>query len=128
LLLPKDHEFTWKIVNHLHRTNMNAGAKTLASSVVRQCLHRYHYKPRLANWIMGSLPFDLLQTVRPFTVTEVDLWGPFLTSYRIRSKVPYKTYLVIYVCFSSKVVHIELISDLLTNTFILLQTLSHIWW
>ncbi|XP_070068166.1 uncharacterized protein [Drosophila takahashii] len=135
LTVLRDHDFTWKFVNHLHRTNMHAGAKALvgllrlhiwvanakklASSVVRQCVHCYHYKPRLANQIMGSLPSDRLQTVRPFTVTGVDLCGPFLTSYRIRSKVQHKTYLAIYVCFSSKAVHIELLSDLSTNTFIL---------
>ncbi|XP_044249588.1 uncharacterized protein [Drosophila takahashii] len=96
-----------------------ANAKKLALSVVRHCVHCYHYKPRLANQIMGSLPSDRLQTVRPLTVTGDLLCGPFLTSHRIRSKVPYKTYLAIYVCFSSKAVHIELLSDLSTNTFIL---------
>jgi len=34
-----------------------ANTKKLASSLVR---HWYHYKPRLANQIMGSLSFDRL--------------------------------------------------------------------
>ncbi|XP_036335396.1 uncharacterized protein LOC118745832 [Rhagoletis pomonella] len=68
---------------------------------------------------MGSLPADRLLAQRPFLVVGVDLCGPFYTSYRIRGKAPYKTYLAVFVCFSSKAVHAELISDLSTNNFVL---------
>jgi len=68
---------------------------------------------------MGSLPADRLSLTKPFAVFGVDLCGPFLTSYRIRGKAPYKTYIAVFVCFATKAVHIELVSDLSTNTFIL---------
>jgi len=91
----------------------------LVSKVVRNCVHCYHYKPHLLDQIMGSLPADRLSLTKPFAVFGVDLCGPFLTSYRIRGKAPYKTYMAVFVCFATKAVHIELVSDLSTNTFIL---------
>ena len=42
-----------------------------------------------------------------------------MTSYRIRGKQPYKTYLAVFICFSSKVVHFEIVTVLSTNAFLL---------
>jgi len=74
LLLPKDHKFTYKLVEFLHQTNMHAGPKALigilrlqvwivnsrrlVSKVVRNCVHCYHYKPNLLDHILGSFPAD----------------------------------------------------------------------
>lgn len=68
---------------------------------------------------MGNLPADRLRAQRPFLITGVDFCGPFLTSYRIRGKAPYKTYIAVFVCFVSKATHLELVSDLSANNFIL---------
>jgi len=134
-LMPKGHRFTRLYIEHLHRKHLHAGAKVLLSllqgrlwvigardlvrKVVRQCTHCFHYKPRLSNQIMADLPADRLKAQRPFLVAGVDLCGPFLTSYRIRGKSPYKTYLAIFVCFATKAIHVEVVSDLSTNVFIL---------
>lgn len=85
-------------------------ARELVRKVVRSCV-----KPRLMQQVMGDLPADRFLAQRPFLVSGVDFCGPFQTSYRIRVKPPYKTYVAIFVCFSSKAVHIELLSDLSTN-------------
>ncbi|XP_037959088.1 uncharacterized protein LOC119688482 [Teleopsis dalmanni] len=134
-LLPHDHRFAQIFVEYLHRKHMHVGPKVLISlirsqvwiinarevarKVVHNCVHCFHYKPKLLQQIMGSLPADRLVANRPFLISGIDLCGPFYTTYRIRSKVPYKTYIAIFVCFSSKAVHTELISDLSTNNFIL---------
>lgn len=134
-LLPKQHRFTQLYVEFLHRQHMHAGPKALISilrqkvwivnardlvrKTIKQCIHCFHYKPKLQQQIMGNLPSDRMKVHRPFLVTGLDFCGPFLTSYRIRSKQPYKTYLAVFVCFSSRAVHFELVSDLSTNTFLL---------
>ncbi|XP_070070047.1 uncharacterized protein [Drosophila takahashii] len=133
-ILPKDHKFTKLFVEFLHRSNLHAGPKVLLSllrekmwvvnardltrKVVRACTHCFHYQPRLLSQIMGNLPSDRLLGERPFFVTGVDFCGPFMTSYKIRSKSPYKTYASIFVCFTSKAIHIELVTDLTTNSFL----------
>lgn len=53
---------------------------------------------------MGILAADSLRVQKPFLVTGVDFCAPFLTSYRIRGKTPYKTYIAVFICFSSKAV------------------------
>nr|XP_044249382.1 uncharacterized protein LOC123002819 [Drosophila takahashii] len=68
---------------------------------------------------MGSLPAERLTQTKPFAISGVDLCGPFSTSYRIRGKVPYKTYMAVLICFATKAVHVKLVSDLSTNTFVL---------
>ncbi|XP_044312751.1 uncharacterized protein LOC123037192 [Drosophila rhopaloa] len=118
VLLPKNHCFTLKFVEYLHRHHMHAGPKALIGilrlqawivnarevvrKIVRRCTHCYHYKPRLMEQMMGSLLVDRFHSQRPFFVTGVDLCGPFSTSYRIRSKVPYKTYMAVFICFCQK--------------------------
>ncbi|XP_061387580.1 uncharacterized protein LOC133322632 [Musca vetustissima] len=134
-LLPKDHRFVKLFVEHLHRIHLHAGPKVLLGilrqkiwiinarevvrKIVRNCVHCFHYKPKLLGQIMGNLPVDRLRAQRPFLVTGVDFCGPFMTSYRIRGKSPYKTYIAVFVCFSSKATHLELVSDLSANNFIL---------
>ncbi|XP_073835822.1 uncharacterized protein [Musca autumnalis] len=134
-LLPKDHRFVKLYVEYLHRMHLHAGPKVLLGilrqkiwivnarevvrKVVRNCVHCFHYKPKLLGQIMGNLPIDRLRAQRPFLVTGVDFCGPFMTSYRIRGKSPYKTYIAVFVCFSSKATHLELVSDLSANNFIL---------
>ncbi|XP_061394708.1 uncharacterized protein LOC133330267 [Musca vetustissima] len=134
-LLPKDHRFVKLFVEHLHRIHLHAGPKVLLGilrqkiwtinarevvrKIVRNCVHCFHYKPKLLGQIMGNLPVDRLRAQRPFLVTGVDFCGRFMTSYRIRGKSPYKTYIAVFVCFSSKATHLELVSDLSANNFIL---------
>jgi hypothetical protein len=55
---------------------------------------------------------------RPFLISGVDYCGPFLITQRIRGKSPIKCYISVFVCFSTKAVHMELVSDLTTNSFI----------
>ena len=134
-LLPKDPPFTRLFVEYLHRKYLHAGSKVLLGilrekvwivnarevvrKVVRNCVHCFKYNPRLLQQIMGDLPADGFKAQRPFLVSGVDFCGTFYTSYRIQRRAPYKTYVAIFVCFSSKAVHIELVSDLSTNTFLL---------
>lgn len=134
-LVPKNHRFIWLYIEHLHRVNLHAGAKVLLGivrqkiwimnardlvrKVVRNCLHCFRYKPKLMEQIMGNLPADRLRAHRPFLVTGVDFCGPFLITHRVRGKKPYKAYIAVFVCFSSKATHLELVSDLSTNNFLL---------
>lgn len=57
--------------------------------------------------------------VRPFTNSGVDYCGPFLIKekkFRNRNKI--KTYVAIFVCLSTKAVHLEVVSDLTSGAFI----------
>ncbi|XP_055906004.1 uncharacterized protein LOC129941403 [Eupeodes corollae] len=135
ILLPKSHPFIYTLIRHHYYINKHAGPQTLhnilrqrfwildVKSTVRGVVHRcymcYRNKPVLAQQIMGNLPCERVTPSRPFSITGLDYCGPLYVSHRIRGRAPYKTYLAIFVCFSTKAVHLELVSDLSTSSFIL---------
>ena len=134
VLLPSKSSFVELYVRHLHRKNYHAGAKTLmaliqqdfwivnardlARKIVRSCIHCVRYRPKLQEQVMGNLPRNRITPSRPFSNCGVDFCGPINTYLRIRGKAPYKTYVAIFICFSSKAVHLEAVSDLSTNAFL----------
>ena len=66
---------------------------------------------------MVDLPKErLLPYHPPFTFTGLDFFGPF---YVKRARNVIKVYGCIFVCFNSRAVHIEDVSSLETDTFIL---------
>lgn len=44
--------------------------------------------------------------------------GPFFVSYRLRGRPPVKAYVAVFVCFTSKAVHLELVVDSSTDSFL----------
>jgi hypothetical protein len=68
-------------------------------------------KPRLMYPIMGNLPKSLVESTRPFSISGVDYAGPiYIKECRGRSKRTVKAYICVFVCFSTKAVHLELYS------------------
>ncbi|XP_055543215.1 uncharacterized protein LOC129728784 [Wyeomyia smithii] len=56
---------------------------------------------------------------RPFSVTGVDYAGPFYLKPIHKRAAPAKAYLCLFICFATKAVHLELVSDLSTPGFLL---------
>ena len=67
---------------------------------------------------MGNLPSARVTPNRPFFVCGVAYAGPYNLCERVRSRVTYKAYICIFVCFVTKAVHIELAHDLSTDAFL----------
>ena len=68
---------------------------------------------------MGNLPQNRLSFTRPFFNTGVDYCGPFcVKEHRHRNRTKVKTYVAVFVCFSTKALHLELVSDLMIEAFI----------
>lgn len=135
LLMPKTSNFITLYLRNLHINNCHAGAralvallrdriwlinaKELCNRAVRKCIHCFHYRPKLLNQIMGNLPADRVRALRPFKICGVDFCGPFNVTLKIRGRPPIKMYIAVFVCFTSKAVHLELVTDLTSNCFIL---------
>ncbi|XP_070067071.1 uncharacterized protein [Drosophila virilis] len=111
------------------------GSNTGPFGSIAKCTICFRAKPRLAEHIMTDLPADRLDTSYPFMVTGVDYCGPFFYKSEVRNRLPVKCYISLFICFATKAVHLELVKDLSTisflNTlkrFILTRTrLSRIW-
>jgi len=99
------------------------GARSIARKIVHSCVTCFKQKPIIVQPIMGNLPRDRITCSRPFSRCGVDFAGPILIKSSLRRNAPCdKGYISIFVCFATKAIHIELVSDLTTKTF--LQTLN----
>lgn len=135
LLLPKDGHFVKLLISHHHIFNCHAGANALQAILCRRywilsarrviqhvifkCLRCYRLKAITSQPPMGDLPRDRVSAVRAFDGVGTDFAGPFYTkiqSHRNRRIV--KSYLCVFVCLSTKAVHLEVVSDLTTDAFI----------
>ncbi len=72
---------------------------------------------------MGQLPPECLQPTAPFTNVGIDYVGPlWMKQGSPRKPTIVKVCVSIFVCFSTKAVHIELASDLTTEAFLAVLT------
>ncbi|XP_043463977.1 uncharacterized protein LOC122499595 [Leptopilina heterotoma] len=135
IVLPKSHHITISIIRFKHQTNYHSGAQATLNAVrsnywpingmntvkkvIRKCMTCFRAKPANLNYLMDNLPKERVTQTRLFVITGVDYCGPFFIKekkHRNRNKV--KAYVAIFVCFATKACHIELVSDLTTETFI----------
>ncbi|GFX24813.1 integrase catalytic domain-containing protein [Trichonephila clavipes] len=69
--------------------------------------------------MMGDLPRDRIVPSRPFKKVGLDYAGPIITKPNLkRSRVTLKSYIAIFICFSTKATHLEVVSDLTTEAFL----------
>lgn len=135
IVLPHDHAISELIVSWAHCHNLHAPqtallafvrqqfwpikGKVIVNKVVRECIRCCRCKPVSLAQIMADLPEDRVSEVkRPFLVTAVDFAGPFVVHYKGRGSRTTKVYVAVYVCFSTKAVHLDVVENLSTEAFL----------
>ncbi|CAK9816429.1 hypothetical protein ANTPLA_LOCUS8963 [Anthophora plagiata] len=134
MILPAKHPLTTLIVEYEHRRLLHSGhqltlssirtrfwpitGKRLINQVLSKCIRCFRVHPTSQMYMMGDLPAARVSPARAFSTCGVDYAGPFLLKERGRSRVTYKSYICIFVCFTTKAVHIELATDLSTGAFL----------
>ena len=93
------------------------GRNKLVKSMIHKCVTCQRVKPRSA--LVGELPADRVNIGRAFAVSGLDYAGPFqVRTTKGRGHRSYKGYIVVFVCFSTRAIHLELVSNLTTASFI----------
>ncbi|GFY28360.1 integrase catalytic domain-containing protein [Trichonephila clavipes] len=68
---------------------------------------------------MGNLPKERVTVSYPFNYCGVDFCGPFMVKFKNQRKgVLNKVYVLIFVCLSTKAIHLDFVSDLTSKAFI----------
>ncbi|GFX38787.1 integrase catalytic domain-containing protein [Trichonephila clavipes] len=75
------------------------------------------YRATTSKQLMGDLPTHRVTPSRPFSVCGVDYAGP-INILRYRGAKTTKGYIALFVCFVTKALHLELVSDLTPEAFI----------
>lgn len=72
-----------------------------------------------AHQIMSDLPVSRVTYSPPFTNCGIDFCGPFAIKYKNQRKGVYaKYYVAIFICFSSRAIHLETVSELTSEAFV----------
>jgi hypothetical protein len=134
ILLPRHSILTSLILQNEHQKNLHCGPQLLlaasrtrfwilrgisaARKVYRNCVTCSRRIPARITQQMGSYPIDRLKPYPPFTITGVDYAGPVkLVGRRRRGAVPSKGYIALFICFGTRAVHLEAVSDLSASAF-----------
>lgn len=68
---------------------------------------------------MGNLPKERVTKTFPFLISGVDFCGPFYIKYRNQRKGTLnKVYVCVFVCFATKAMHLDIVTDLTSAAFI----------
>ncbi|XP_058789071.1 uncharacterized protein LOC131663035 [Phymastichus coffea] len=95
------------------------GGKLGVKRYLRQCLICARISARTTAQGMAPLPAVRVTPSRPFSHCGVDYAGPFpLCRSRGRGLPTIKGYVALFVCMSTKAIHLELVDDLTTASFL----------
>ncbi|XP_055633964.1 uncharacterized protein LOC129774271 [Toxorhynchites rutilus septentrionalis] len=135
IVIPGFHPFTKLLIMHNHKKLIHGGnTVTLAvlrdefwplhgrraiRSVHRSCFNCHRANPRPIEQPVGQLPSSRVTVNEAFYCTRVDYCGPLYLKPAHRRAESQKVYICVFVCFSTKAVHLELAGDLSTNTFLM---------
>ncbi|XP_043062727.1 uncharacterized protein LOC122319467 [Drosophila yakuba] len=135
ILIPKDTPLAGLLVRHFHisylHTGVDAtftnlrqqywilGARNLVRKAVFQCKSCFLQRKGTSNQIMGELPIPRVQASRCFQHTGLDYAGPIAIK-ESKGRTPRigKAWFSIFVCLTTKALHIEVVSELTTQAFI----------
>lgn len=135
ILISNKHHLTKLIFESEHKTLLHAGptlllnsirnkfwpisGRNMAKGVVRSCIKCFRFNPKLNNPIMGNLPSERITPMPPFTTVGIDYAGPIsIKDKQGRGAKSTKCYISIFICFSTKAIHLEPVTSLSTEAFI----------
>jgi hypothetical protein len=93
--------------------------RSVVGQIIFKCIKCFKINPLSYDQLMGDLPEGRIIPSRPFTCTAIEYMGPFLIKNgHLRTTKTLKSYVAIFVCFATKAVHLELVCDCTSSTFL----------
>ncbi len=90
------------------------GSKVVANHI-KQCVTCRKARRPTETQMITDLPANRVDPSPPFSYCGMDCFGPFLCK---QGRKEHKRYDLIFTCFSSRAIHIEMLEDLTTDAFI----------
>ncbi|XP_062703697.1 uncharacterized protein LOC134286142 [Aedes albopictus] len=135
VVLPGFHPFTRLLLKYYHRKLVHGGIMMTLSvvrdefwplngrkavrSAIRNCYECSRANPHPIQQPIGQLPIARVTAHEAFVCTGVDYCGPIYLKPAHRKAAARKCYISVFVCLSTKAVHLELVSDLSTSAFLM---------
>lgn len=136
VIIPYGFKLTELIIDHAHKVTMHGGnqlilsqirnefwiigAKRAIKTMLNRCVICHRFRARSLSQLMGNLPIKRTkQVIKAFTVIGTDLCGPI--HYKMskgRGSKTDKGYIVIFVCMTTRAIHIEFVTDMTAEAFL----------
>ncbi|GFT27619.1 integrase catalytic domain-containing protein [Trichonephila clavipes] len=135
MIILTNHNFTYIIINHFHILYFHKGAEaTLANirnsfwisssrnvvkKILRTCITCRKVSAKGSQQLMADLPAARVTACRVFSQVGIDYCGPFqLKTFSEKCRQIRKAYICVFICFTVKAIHLEIVSDLTTEAFL----------
>ncbi|GBN50878.1 hypothetical protein AVEN_270062-1 [Araneus ventricosus] len=135
IILPSKGKLTEMIVRYYHEKYFHLGpqhllfqvrqkywpirGRNVCRKIVHNCVVCFKVKPKEYSQKMGNLPKERITPDKVFSSKGIDLCGPFLIKNKYQRKGPeIKVYVCIFICLVTKAIHLEIISDLTSQSLI----------
>ena len=135
IILPKTSNISLLIIRYFHETFLHAGvdntfalirqqfwiqgSRNMVRKVVFNCIPCFKLRKTTTTQLMGDLPVPRVTANRAFLHCGLDYAGPVsIKMSKGRKPKIGKAWFAIFVCLSTKAIHIELVSDLTVDAFL----------
>lgn len=132
IVIPKEHYATKLIIAHNHEKTKHQGKgftinkirssgywipgmSRAVASYIRQCVTCRRLRRSPEGQRMSDLPVERVEPSPPFMYCGMDCFGPFVTT---EGRKQHKRYGLLFTCFCSRAIHIEMLEDMSTDAFI----------
>lgn len=136
IILPPTGHVTRLIIQHAHLTTCHGSIETTLRAVrnefwiirgkkavrnqLSKCMRCFRFRCRPMEQQMADLRPPQVQQNRPFSHTGVDYAGYFEVKSSTLRRAPYlKCYVALFICLTTKAIHVELVTDLTTAAFLM---------
>lgn len=137
IILPSNSKFVVLLIRSVHEIQTLHGgvqltlrtlrehfwvihARRQVSKLIGHCIVCYRNKKLLLKQQMAELPSFRTQQARPFTSVGVDFAGPYHTKLNAgRGAKTTKGYIALFICLTTKAIHLELVPDMSTAEFVM---------
>ncbi|KAK3730657.1 hypothetical protein QZH41_007940 [Actinostola sp. cb2023] len=134
ILLPGKHRLVNLLLHHLHERRSHCGYKALvhgsrrkfwitgvrsiAKFLTNSCITCRKLRKKPLEQLMGQIPSLRVAVGLPaFSNTAMDMFGPL--QIRMNRKTLKEAQVIIFTCMTSRAVHLELVTDRSTDTFLM---------
>lgn len=106
------HGGAQQMLQYIRKRYWICKARQTAQTIIRGCKNCFRHNLVTAETLMATLPAERTTPQRPFRECGVDYMGPVnIASRRGRAPPITKGYVCVFVCFVTRAIHLELVSD-----------------
>lgn len=136
IILPSHSHTVYLLILEEHKRLFHAGPQSVLNSirlrywpvnamkqikkVIKGCVVCHRFRAVFQQQLMGQLSVGRVALRRAFLRVGIDFGGPIeVKESRIKKAIVHKAYIALFVCMATKAIHLELVSNLSSEMFLL---------